>query len=258
VRLPAWDLAVESVDEALAAGVVPSLERLGRLGQLGSLPSFIAALEEDDAEELAAEFARERESLGLAPAEVTAELLTVARVLERHGEPEARAVVDRCMLAYVERVTAELADTARRDPLTGLLNHRAFHGRLAAEAARARRYRGRLVLVLFDLDRFKETNDRLGHQEGDRLLRAFAAALAGAVRETDVAGRVGGDEFAALLLEARPGDVDAVVERLRARLPDGLAVSVGTAQLPDDATVAEQLVAAADRRLYSVKIARAA
>jgi diguanylate cyclase (GGDEF)-like protein len=258
VRLSAWDLAVESVDEALAAGMVPSLERLGRLGQLGSLPSFIAALDEHDADELAADFARERESLGLAPVEVTAELLTVARVLERHGEAGARAVVERCILAYVERVTAELADTARRDPLTGLLNHRAFHARLAAESARARRYRGRLVLVLFDLDHFKATNDRLGHQEGDRLLRAFAAALAGAVRETDVAGRIGGDEFAALLLEARPGDVDAVVERLRARLPAGLAVSVGTAQLPDDATVPEQLVAAADRSLYSDKVARAA
>ena len=156
MRLPAWDLAVECVDEALAAGLVPSLEQLGRLGQLGSLPSFIAALDEgDDAGELAADFARERESLGLAPAEVTAELLTVARVLERHGEAEARATVDRCILAYVDRVTAELADSARRDPLTGLLNHRAFHARLASEAARARRYRGRLVLVLFDLDNFK-------------------------------------------------------------------------------------------------------
>ena len=189
---------------------------------------------------------------------MTAELLTVARVLERHGEAEARATVDRCILAYVDRVTAELADSARRDPLTALLNHRAFHARLASEAARARRYRGRLVLVLFDLDNFKETNDRLGHQEGDRLLRAFASALAGAVRETDIAGRVGGDEFAALLLEAGPGDVDAVVERLRARLPAGLAVSVGSAQLPDEASVPEQLVAAADRRLYSNKVARAA
>ena len=78
------------------------------------------------------------------------------------------------------------------------------------------------------------------------------------MRETDIAGRVGGDEFAALLLEARPGDVDAVVERLRARLPAGLAVSVGSAQLPDEASVPEQLVASADRRLYSNKVARAA
>jgi len=259
VRLSAWDLAVECVEEALATGVVPSLERLGRLGQLGSLPSFIAALgEDDDAAELAADFARERESLGLAPAEVAAELLTLGRVLERHDEPEARAVVDRCLVGYVGRVTAELADSARRDPLTGLLNHRAFHAQLAAEAARARRYRGRIALVLFDLDRFKETNDREGHQEGDRLLRAFASALAGTVRETDLAGRIGGDEFAALLLEAGPRDVDAFLDRLRAGLPEGLLVSAGAAHLPAECSAAEQLLQVADRRLYSDKTARAA
>jgi diguanylate cyclase (GGDEF)-like protein len=261
VRLPAWDLAVECVDEALASGAVPSLERLGRLGQLGSLPSFIAALElgeDEDPAGAALDFAKERESLGLAPEEVAAELLVLGRVLERHGEVEARARVDRCLVDYVERVTGELADSARRDPLTGLLNHRAFHAQLAAEAARARRYRGRVTLILFDLDRFKETNDREGHQEGDRLLRAFAAALTATLRETDVAGRVGGDEFAALLLAAGPGDVDAFVPRLRDDLPDGLSVSAGAAYLPDDCSAAEQLLATADRRLYSDKTAPAA
>jgi diguanylate cyclase (GGDEF)-like protein len=258
VRLPAWDLAVECVDEALASGSVPSLERLGRLGQLGSLPSFIAALELGEDEDTAEAFAKERESLGLAPEEVAAELLVLGRVLERHGEVEARARVERCLVGYVERVTGELADCARRDPLTGLLNHRAFHAQLGAEAARARRYRGRVALVLFDLDHFKETNDREGHQEGDRLLRAFAAALTTTLRETDVAGRVGGDEFAALLLAAGLGDANAFVSRLRDELPAGLSVSAGAAQLPDDCSVAEQLLATADRRLYSDKTARAA
>jgi diguanylate cyclase (GGDEF)-like protein len=259
VRLPAWDLAVECVDDVLAAGAAPSLERLGRLGQLGSLPSFIAALADaDDPDALTADFTRERESLGLSPEEVAAELLVLGRVLERHGEADARAQVDRCLVAYVGRVTAELADSARRDPLTGLLNHRAFHGRLADEAARARRYRGRVTLVLFDLDHFKQTNDREGHQEGDRLLRAFAAALAGTLRETDVAGRVGGDEFAALLLAAGPGDVEAFVARLRERLPERLSVSAGAAHLPEECSSAEQLLDAADRRLYSDKTARAA
>ncbi len=259
MRLSAWDLAVECVDEALASGAVPSLERLGRLGQLGSLPSFIAALgEADDAVELAADFARERESLGLGPEEVASELLMLGRVLERHGETEARAEVDRCLVGYVGRVTAELADCARRDPLTGLLNHRAFHAQLSAETARARRYRGRVALVLFDLDHFKETNDHKGHQEGDRLLRAFATALAGTLRETDAAGRVGGDEFAALLLAAGPADVDAVVARLRDRLPEGLSVSAGAAHLPEECSLAHQLLEVADQRLYSDKTARAA
>jgi diguanylate cyclase (GGDEF)-like protein len=259
VRTSAWDLAVECLEEALADGAVPSLARLGRLGQIGSLPSFVAALGADeDVDALAADFARERESLGLSPPEIAAELLVLARVLERHGETEARAAVEHCLVGYVGRVTGELSERARRDPLTGLLNHRAFHAQLAAEAARARRYRGSLALVAFDLDRFKETNDLYGHQEGDRLLRAFAAVLAGTVRETDFAGRTGGDEFAALLLEAGPRDVEVFLARLRERLPAELSASAGAAHLPAEAATPEQLVAAADRRLYADKGARAA
>ena len=260
VRLPAWDLAVECVDEALASGAVPSLERLGRLGQLGSLPSFIAALEEaDDAVELAADFARERESMGLAPEEIASELLVLGRVLERHGEAVARAAVDRCLVDYVGRVTGELADCARRDPLTGLLNHRAFHAQLAAEAARARRYRGRVALVLFDLDHFKESERPRGPPGGrPPPPRVRRSALTGTLRETDVAGRVGGDEFAALLLAAGPPDVAAFVARLRDRLPEGISVSAGAAHLPEECSAAEQLVQTADRRLYSDKSARAA
>lgn len=259
VRQSAWDLAVESVDEAIAAGAAPSLERLGRLGQLGSLPSFIAALsQEEDLASLVGDYARERESLGLAPAEIAGELLVLGRVLGRHGEEEARADLDRCVVAYVERVTGELAERARRDPLTGLLNHRAFHAQVQSEAARARRHRGRIALVAFDLDRFKETNDREGHQEGDRLLRAFATGLTATVRETDFAGRTGGDEFAALLLEAGPGAVARFLDRLRERLPRGLAFSAGAAHLPEECSAAEQLVAVADRRLYADKPARAA
>jgi diguanylate cyclase (GGDEF)-like protein len=259
VRQSAWDLAVESVDEAIASGMTPSLERLGRLGQLGSLPSFIASFsEEEDLAALADDYARERESLGLGPGEIAAELLVLGRVLGRHGEEEARRDLERCIVAYVERVTGELAERARRDPLTGLLNHRAFHAQLQAEAARARRHRGRIALVAFDLDRFKETNDRDGHQEGDRLLRAFAAALAGTVRETDFAARTGGDEFAALLVEAGPGTVEGFLARLRERLPESFAVSAGAAYLPEEWSAAEQLLEAADKRLYADKTAKAA
>jgi diguanylate cyclase (GGDEF)-like protein len=259
VRASAWDVAVECVDRALGEGVVPSLTRLGRLGQLGSLPSFVAALGEDeDPSALALDFARERESLGLAPSEIVAELLVLGRVLDDHGEAHARAALDRCISSYVDRITGDLADRAARDPLTGLLNHEAFHARLSAEVARARRYRGRLALVLFDLDRFKETNDREGHPEGDRLLRAFATALQGTARATDVLGRLGGDEFGALLLEVESGRVASFLGRLRARLPEGPSASAGAAFLPDERSTAEQLVALADRRLYADKAARAA
>jgi diguanylate cyclase (GGDEF)-like protein len=259
VRTPAWDVAVECVDRALDEGAVPSLTRLGRLGQLGSLPSFVAALGDDgDPSELALDFARERESLGLAPTEIVAELLVLGRVLDEHGETDARQALDRCIRGYVERVTGDLADRAARDPLTSLLNHEAFHARLSVEVARARRYRGRLALVLFDLDRFKEANDRDGHPEGDRLLRAFATALQGTARATDVLGRLGGDEFGALLLEVETGRVASFLARLRARLQEGPAASAGAAFLPDEGSTAEQLIALADRRLYADKAARAA
>ena len=257
VKSSAWDLALECVDRAVEEGAAPSLERLGRLGQLGSLPSFVAALGvEDDPSELYAsafDHTRERESLGLAPGEVAAELLVLGRVLDEHGEPEAREALDRCIAAYVVRVTTELSDRARRDALTGLLNHEAFHARLAAETARARRYRGRLGLVLLDLDSFKERNDSEGHQEGDRLLRVFAAALARTARATDSVGRLGGDEFGALLLEADAATVEAFVHRLCEELPDGPAASAGASFLPADGTTPEQLLGLADRRLYADK-----
>jgi diguanylate cyclase (GGDEF)-like protein len=254
VKTSAWDLAVECLDRAVEEGAVPSLERLGRLGQLGSLPSFVAALGgEDDPSALADDFARERESLGLAPGEVAGELLVLGRILDEHGETEAREVLDRCISAYVVRITGELSDRARRDPLTGLLNHEAFHARLGAEVTRARRYRGRLAVVLLDLDSFKERNDREGHQEGDRLLRVFASALAGTARETDSVGRLGGDEFGALLLEADEDTVAAFVTRLQARLEEGPAASAGAAYLPGDGTTPGELLGHADRRLYADK-----
>ena len=254
VDTAAWDLAVECVEETVRTDAAPSLARLGQLGQLGSLPAFIAGLEdEDDLGTLLAGHAREREGLGVAPNEVVAELLALGRVLERHGETAAREALDACVLLYFARVTGELAERVRRDPLTGLLNHRAFHAVVASEVARARRYRARLALVLFDLDRFKETNDREGHLEGDRRLQSFAAVLTATLRETDAVGRVGGDEFAALLLQADAGAVHAFLARLRARLPDGISVSAGAAEVSEDCETPEQLFALADRRLYANK-----
>ncbi len=258
-RPPAWELAGECIEEALARGAVPSLAHLGRLGQLGSLPSLIGALRTGvNVAAVAEAHERERESLGLGPEEVTAELLTLGRLLERRDEQRARERLDGCVVAYVARVTAELADKARRDPLTGLLNHLTFHARLAAEVARARRYRGRLAVVIFDLDKFKTINDTEGHQEGDRLLRAFSAALAATARGTDVVGRIGGDEFAAVLLEAKRRSVRAFVERLSERLGDRVAFSAGAAHLPDECSSAEELLALADTRLYEMKAEKAA
>ena len=205
-----------------------------------------------------ADLLAECERLGAAPNHVVAKLLALGRVYDRRGNRSGRTALDAAVAAYVERVTGELVERARRDPLTGILNHAAFHASLAAETARARRYGGRLALVLFDVDRFKETNDRLGHLEGDRLLRALADALAGTARETDSVGRLGGDEFGALLLEADERRVAAFLDRLYERLPRQLSVSAGAAFLPVESSTAEDLAALADRRLYAHKAARAA
>ena len=255
----AWDLAAEAADDAVRFGATPSLERLGRLGQVGSLAALVAALPDEEALAGAAlTHVREREGLGFGPGEIVAELLALGRVLERHGLGARREALDWCLLLCVERTTAELGERARRDPLTGVLNHKAFHARVAREAQRARRYRGRLALVLFDLDRFKETNDTEGHAEGDRLLRAVAAALGETVRENDAVGRLGGDEFGVLLLDADAWAVEAFLERFGALLPETVSTSAGAALLAETSAGHEELFALADRRLYEDKLARAA
>jgi len=192
------------------------------------------------------------------PERVVAELLALGRGFDLRGDRESRKAVDAAVARYVRRVTGELAERARRDSLTGILNHAAFHSQLSAETARAHRYGGRLALVLFDLDRFKETNDRRGHQEGDRLLRAVATALAATVRETDAVGRLGGDEFGALLLETDETQLAPFLDRLYECLPPEVGLSAGAAFFPGESTTPERLVALADRRLYARKAARAA
>jgi len=259
MRLTSWDIAAEAIEAALRTGAVPSLERLGRLGQVGSLPLVVeAARSEEDPARALDGHARERAGLGFASDEVLAEALALGRTLERRGETHARAALDGAVVSLVGRITGDLAERARRDPLTGLLNHKAFHATVTAEASRARRYRGKLALVLFDLDNFKELNDTEGHQEGDRLLRAVAAALTRTLRETDPAGRLGGDEFGALLLQADTRAVHALLDRLARALPRGVATSAGAAFLSEVAGPVEQLFELADRRLYDDKLVRAA
>src|SRR4051812_21783605 len=118
----------------------------------------------------------------------------------RLNETIDRVIVE-CVAAYFDRATSDLAEQARRDPLTTLLNHQAFGDALQAELERAGRYDGGLTLVFFDVDRFKQVNDTYGHVEGDRILRRVADAAASTLRTSDLAGRMGGDEFAVVLLE---------------------------------------------------------
>jgi diguanylate cyclase (GGDEF)-like protein len=143
-----------------------------------------------------------------------------------------------------------LRERAATDPLTGLGHHATFHEALARTHRRPQ-----TAVVLVDLDGFKRINDTYGHQHGDQVLRAIAAALSSALRRGDTLFRIGGDEFAALLAVA---DADEALEagtRLRAAVADarlGVTVSIGVAvPRPDEAD--GTLLARADRALYRVK-----
>src|ERR687888_1751787 len=109
------------------------------------------------------------------------------------------------------REARQLADL---DALTGLHNRRYFHETLARECARAHRYERKLSLIIFDLDDFKEINDRIGHLAGDAVLSEAAERIKDVVRTADIACRVGGDEFAVILPESSIEDADQLYRRL--------------------------------------------
>jgi diguanylate cyclase (GGDEF)-like protein len=161
------------------------------------------------------------------------------------------------------RHLGELRFLADHDPLTRLLNRRAFVTRLEAEVARAVRYQRSFGLVVADLDGFKQLNDRFGHASGDEALVAFANVLVESLRKPDDAFRIGGDEFAMLLAEATEEDacqVVARVETLLEQLAAGgepwaakLSASFGCAACPEDADDPQTLFRLADEALYDAK-----
>jgi len=145
----------------------------------------------------------------------------------------------------------ELRFLADHDPLTRLLNRRAFVERLEGEVARALRYDRSFALVVCDLDGFKELNDRLGHPAGDDALQIFARALHNALRRGDEAFRIGGDEFALLLAEATDEDALEVVGRVMAA--SDIRASFGVASCPDHGRESQTLFRLADTALYEAK-----
>ena len=162
-----------------------------------------------------------------------------------------------------DRVEMErrLRELVRTDDLTGLFNQRHFHDRLKEEAARCQRQKTPLSLLVFDLDGFKQVNDRLGHLEGDRILRVFADAVRGCIRrEVDAGFRYGGDEFVVLLPGARASRAMRVARRITAAAKpemskDGVSASWGCAELPKSGDPGE-LVRAADSAMFKMKSGR--
>jgi diguanylate cyclase (GGDEF)-like protein len=147
---------------------------------------------------------------------------------------------------------------ARTEPLTGLLNRRAFAERLEDEVARAARYGTPLSLLLLDLDGLKRLNDQAGHHAGDAALRALASSLREKSRSSDVVARWGGDEFVALAPQTRRAEALELAERIRATVaasgpaPVTVSIGVATAENHGPLTTAA-LEAAADAAVYEAK-----
>jgi diguanylate cyclase (GGDEF)-like protein len=148
------------------------------------------------------------------------------------------------------------------DPLTGLYNRRLFSEGFEKELNRARRYGLPLGLVMLDLHRFKEVNDKHGHPGGDEVLRAAATTLKKALRTSDSAFRIGGDEFAVLLPQTDADQALALSRRIETvfaetleKLPLSVTVSMdhGVATFPLDGEQADELIRVADERLYRLK-----
>jgi diguanylate cyclase (GGDEF)-like protein len=145
------------------------------------------------------------------------------------------------------------------DVLTGVHNRRYFHETLLRECARAHRYERGLALVILDIDDFTETNDRLGHHAGDDVLVVVAERLRDAVRQADIACRVGTDEFAIILPEAGARDAEQLYRRIQFAVGSGssgpvehVRLSAGIAELrPEDDSVS--LFERADDALYRAK-----
>lgn len=185
------------------------------------------------------------------------------------GLEEARrlavTVAETTALALVNlRLRSALREQAIRDPLTGLFNRRYMEETLNHELARAQRHGEPLSLLMLDVDRFKATNDDVGHEAGDAVLCALGRYLRTHLRAEDVACRLGGDEFVLLMPDAALADVVARAEELRQGIAGltvevdvcgvrPVTVSIGVAAFPEHGQSADQLLRAADIALYRAK-----
>jgi diguanylate cyclase (GGDEF)-like protein len=169
-------------------------------------------------------------------------------------------LINRLQMEIAERQlhSARWRNLALVDPLTGLYNRRFMERTLKAEIGRALRKHYELTVVVFDLNKFKAINDRLGHPAGDLLLKAFAEHLTTVIREADTAARLGGDEFMLILPECNASQVPAMLRRL-----EPLSVDLNGEKVPIRFAVGwaeyrrgqepEELIAEADRALYEDK-----
>ena len=168
-------------------------------------------------------------------------------------------VVVAYILSRLRATTEHWATLARTDPLTGVLNRRAFNEIATREVARAERYRRSLSLAYLDIDDFKKVNDEGGHEDGDRLLVEVAETLARNLRAFDVVARYGGDEFVLLLPEAGDKAAEMVLDKLMGALRGAVqgrwpaSCSIGAVTIDGPRTSLDRLIQQADKLAYAAK-----
>jgi diguanylate cyclase (GGDEF)-like protein/PAS domain S-box-containing protein len=279
-ELAARFVAMESASDAIviadldgmAEYVNPSFERITGIPRREALGSrrAIFGLEEADADAALAAAAaggnwRGEIAAARSDGESIIEEVTIAPVSGPGGKPVRIVAVLRDVTER-RRLQERLERLAHYDPLTALPNRALFFDRLEGAVARARREERRFALLFIDLDGFKAVNDGFGHDAGDYLLFEIARRLRVAIRDSDTAGRMGGDEFTVLLENiSKPEDAVAVADKIRASLvepaviPSGAKVSVGAsvgiAVFPDDGDDGETVLKAADSAMYAIKLA---
>ena len=197
--------------------------------------------------------------LGLGEADLTPQVQTAFSRLFTEID-ELRQEVSR-----LKTHLSEAEGLADQDVLTPLLNRRAFVRELGRNVAFAQRYGTPASLVYLDLDGFKAINDRFGHAAGDEALKAVATRLMTHVRESDVVGRIGGDEFAVILVQADQATAMAKAEQLAAAVQaepfqcgdwmTPLHITHGVRQI-DPALSAEEILAGADAAMFAAKRAK--
>jgi len=164
------------------------------------------------------------------------------------------------LLAEMRKLLDHERWLARTDLLTGAFNRRVFFDVLSTELGRSQRYMRPFTVLYLDLDDFKTVNDKLGHQEGDILLKTLTETVLKTTRSTDVFCRIGGDEFAMLLPETDQEAAQSFIPRLQDALVHAMQAhnwsvtcSIGALTCHSAACTADQLVAEADQLMYQVK-----
>jgi diguanylate cyclase (GGDEF)-like protein len=171
-------------------------------------------------------------------------------------------VVVGLLIAAVRSALAREVELGRTDPLTGLLNGRAFDQQAEHVLALARRYGHDVTLAYIDLDNFKAVNDTLGHHGGDDMLRTTADSIRQCIRAGDVCARLGGDEFVVLLPETKLDGAGALLERLRSSLAETLgrsrctvSASIGAVAFTAPPPGVDEVIRHADQAMYVAKSA---